>query len=391
MSERSYYGKIDPEIEFEKAKQMASSVRFYAAGSDGGFVDKPGSKIDVETCVWQEQPVPMFYWGVGEAKQRIYFHQAFSFHPDAVQELLSQDAPPFKGPREGRIFVVDTGWPVGGRPNGALPRDEDTIDFDVAYGHGPAIVDVIRTVGGEGVDVQLRQVRFANSALPGVPIFRHPDGGLVRGFSEDMLLATLNELRTELRLGDVVNLSLGAVACPGDLGETPGDKRLFDWLTTLPDGVEVVVAAGNHGCDVPSWPAAYGSNLRSPSPALSHVHAVGSRSDDGTQTIHDFSARGSAWVHEWENGLEVGFNLPPTGSVGRKDRRWTGTSFAAPQFAVKRLPMAKATQPGGGPQNPDRAKAVADQASPAFGNAIPAGGHVTDGNRQRDRSGRIGG
>lgn len=356
------------------------SVRFFADGEE-----VHGGKIEVTTCDCAGHKVPMFYVGVGGEAERILFPQAFSFHPDAVKDLKSAGtAPTPKGRRTGTIFVVDTGWPTmqnaidnnaPGKPN--LKDQVDPINFDVVHEHGPAIEHVIRSSGGDGINIQLRQIRFAKvGQLPGVPVFEHAnaitksgDPVLVRGFTVGMLMATLTDLETELqqlpeheRAKTKVNLSLGAVACPEHL-TTQGDQDLYNWLRRVTDkdglGIEVVVAAGNHGTNVPTWPAAFGMLSSAQGDPIDGVHAVGSgEGPRGNAVAHSFSAWGDDWIpkNNWENGQNIAFDsYQVTGVSMAGDAAWSGTSFAAPQFAVSLLPLEA---PAGGGKDNDRPKAT---------------------------------
>lgn len=314
-----------------------------------------------------DDAIPMFYYGTGVDAQRVYFLNAFSFHPDAMKDLTKPGKSPADVARRGRVFVVDTGWKSN--PGGANAWDIDPISYDVAHEHGPAIVKVIKMAGGNEVDVHLRQVRFDLATVPGVPMFEHPHAVdstgaplKVRGFTSGMLLATLDALYEELEglsteVSDfaettVVNLSLGSVA-PAEALTTNDDARLYEWLVNVTKlGVQVVVAAGNHGTSALSWPAAHGS-ASAKWEQLPGVHAVGSRDLD-SNTLHPFSARG--WVDKWHDGLDVRYDVGAS---------WSGTSFAAPRYAAALLPElqgGRATPAT--PLTPGTAPAPASPATP---------------------------
>jgi len=359
---------INPELELEKTLAMAESVEAFkpnTSGDPGGAFVPPGFEISVDVeHSWNGAPIPSMYLESGGQRERVYVHQAFLFHPDTARDLGNAGTNrPNKGARDGRIFVVDTGHVMGtsGAQN-ALARGEwwnvDPLTDDVAHEHGPAIVDMIKACGGSDVDVFLRQVRFDQSPS-GFPVFTHPDPHpitgdpmKVRGFTEGMLIAALNDMADDLQEGDVVNLSLGAVAHPEAL-QTPGDEWIYNWLQEVTaQGVRVVVAAGNHGTTVPTWPAAHGTSV-SPFGQLENVFAVGS-SASGANDRHTFSAY--EWVPHWENGRDVRFTS--RGPQGQTAASWDGTSFAAPQFAVGLLPPLE-----DGTSNPS--SPVIDRAGPA--------------------------
>lgn len=360
-------GPVDPAVEYEKVCEMAASVRAFRPnmsgegngdGDNGVWPDDCPIDIEVEAGVLKNgTPFPMLYWTVDGVRQRIHIPQAFLFHPDTARELKDIDPGPVEGSeRSGKIVVVDTGWVAGTHQAAdAQSWDIDPLSADVVHEHGPAIVDIIGREGGDGIDVHLRQVRFdlpANGNVPpAIPVFEYedPDTGepmLVRGFTDTMLMETLELLAAEavmneegeeellLQKGDIVNLSLGAAAGPEHL-TTPGDVRLYAWLVRMQErGVTVVCAAGNHGTEVPTWPAAHGTNV-SPFGQLDNVYAVGSSSSGDSNGRHHFSAHG--WVPEWTNGFEVGFDSEYGSEPDAPDACWSGTSFAAPRFAVSLL------------------------------------------------------
>lgn len=332
---------LDLEQELAKVVAMGANARgvvIQDGRPTGQLVD---INVQVENCTWEGEAIPAMRWvrpnSEKEGGEPLYFFRAYSFHPGTQRSLAEAPAPDAKDKRIGKIIVVDTGWrDQASAPPGTSALDIDPITNDLIAGHGPAIVDIIEHVGGTSVDVQLMQVRFGNV----IPVFIHPNipGEFFRGFPETALEDTLNELRGQLNSGDVINLSLGTIFCEGSVDS---DDRIGPLLEQVIDARDVsfVVAAGNHGNEVPSWPAAHGRlGLR-----LSRVHAVGS----GTPAIaDDFSARGG-WVGHWEDGSDVGYDpqgtMPP--GVGKSGASWSGTSFAAPQFAVELLPRVPVVGP----------------------------------------------
>lgn len=330
--------------------------------------------------------------GESPSTNLIYFARTFSFHPGAVASALTSPViRPDDGlpDRSGRIFVVDTGW--GPDVRGKDDRDMDPMLDDVVFGHGPAIVQLITDLVGGQAEVHLRQIDFfkedvrdANNNVvdpatihcmrdtngnPCIPVFEGQDylGNTIRyrGFDTPALMSTLRRVEREVEKGDVVNLSIGTVACPDDLHNDP----VAAWVRRVTHrGVDVVVAAGNHECDIPSWPAAYTTQpglKKSPayggprpdaaklagsagSSDVGRLYSVGSGRSDTYH--HEFSAHGTfipgaaSWVTHWENGnnVPVDRNAKGDSAVASTTRSvvWSGTSFAAPRLAARLLPAA---------------------------------------------------
>ncbi|MFF5296101.1 S8 family peptidase [Paractinoplanes globisporus] len=112
---------------------------------------------------------------------------------------------------------------------------------------------------------------------------------------------------------DVVCMAFGRV--PGD----HSDQRLLDemkWLLgeLAGQGVQLVASAGNDHQDSPIYPAAF-DTVTAVGAGFGHYHA-------------DFSNYGD-WVDRYRDGVDV-FSILP----GEKWARWTGTSFAAANFAA---------------------------------------------------------
>lgn len=291
----------------------------------------------------------------GYVRLRLYTHQIYIFHPDVGPVDIGMDAsdPLQSGTEPNRVWVVDTGWndpqfqaadPANSDPFAVFPGDR-------ARGHGPAIVDLIDDLLGPQTpnhdpQVHLHAVRYGSFPV----VLPAPDGSLVRAFDEFALWNTLRALEDNLQPGDVVNLSLGAVACPKSM---VGD-RVGAWIASHPDQT-FVVAAGNHSTSAPSFPAAYGQVSPAtsrppelePTETLENVISVGSAviADLGKihadnrgsgYTPHDFSAQRANWIMYWANGENVPVDhYDFAAKAGKKSATWTGTSFAAPKIAAQ--------------------------------------------------------
>jgi len=362
--------------QYVRTQQMVTTAK--GIGADGEPLPL-AAQFEVKECQWNEQQVPVLLVPNSDPPRLVYFFRTFSFHPGTAASLATPPALQELNPeRRGRIFVIDTG------SNQNEPFDADEIDpysGDDVYGHGQAIAELIDTLSGEEVQVHLRGVDFFKGSVldkagnPCIPIFEltDPDTGdtfVFRGFDSAALESTLSRVYSELKLGDVVCLSLGTVACPDDLTADP----VADWLRKFTaKGVEVVVAAGNHGCDVPSWPAAYatgpggvdpiganrGAGAVAGTAGAGRVFSVGS----GTVSKPDkFSARSVAqsinprdqWVTDWADGSAVPVahpkfaRRPDPKNKGQMlpNATWSGTSFAAPRFAATLLKEVSAEQAG---------------------------------------------
>ena len=131
-----------------------------------------------------------------------------------------------------------------------------------------------------------------------------------------------------LKKFDILVLSLGALSCPSLMGE---NDPIYQVLRDRLGGKEVVVAAGNHGDDRPSYPAAYG--VASSYIPLTNVTSVGSTNSAKTAPSA-FSGKGS-FVQVNKPAENVIVHYPNSDNVGDPQwRRWSGTSFAAPQHAA---------------------------------------------------------
>ncbi|MEM7093225.1 MAG: S8 family serine peptidase [Actinomycetota bacterium] len=345
----------------------------YMANHAKGLADD-GTLVDLEqpvwvdlSCEWRGAPLPVLRIGSAPEALLLYVHYGYLFHPDATPEEVDVDSAKAldRTDEGGVIHVVDTGHC---RPGTHLDHERDpfinSAHKDMAYGHGPAIVSLLEELLEEapGIEIQLHQVRYdqgvATVKHPGqvgsVPVVMPvPNGSgtdLIRSFDENALIATLKGLGA-LRAGSIVNLSLGAVDCPGKRGDDP--VRAF---IEQNQQATFVVAAGNHTNDAPSWPAAYGDEdptRRMPELAgatyLANVVSVGSGDGvdaDGRATAHHFSAKpdpdpspNSSWIRRWENGYEVPVDHPlhdPAAKpLEQENATWSGTSFAAPKIAAR--------------------------------------------------------
>lgn len=226
------------------------------------------------------------------------------------------------GPGSARIAVIDTGfWPDSIKESGferfsAVHRYE--VDDDV-YAPG---TDRIQPYGGHGTAATARLLAVSGSRSVSVEVRDCLIGGAVDE------LAIVADLERVVRAGvDVVSVQAGLYARPGN---TP---KAFDMfyrrvLSRHPQTV-VVAAAGNHGTDVPFWPAAY-----------SWTTAVGSltRGGDARTSWSNFGY----WVDAYVSG-ESALVPFPNGAYTYVDKTsaaftnghavWSGTSFATPVVA----------------------------------------------------------
>jgi hypothetical protein len=113
-----------------------------------------------------------------------------------------------------------------------------------------------------------------------------------------------------------------------------GDAEPFDEvreeLTRLVRaGVTIVASAGNDGCDIPVYPAAYAAELPG-------VVSVGARTSPTDRA--PFSNYGP-WVREWRDGTNAISVMPLIPKEGKDFAEgdnyawWSGTSFAAARYA----------------------------------------------------------
>ncbi|SDT63285.1 S8/S53 family peptidase [Jiangella sp. DSM 45060] len=226
------------------------------------------------------------------------------------------------GPGRPRVAVVDTGYfPEAGIDSGfsrfsAVKKYE--IDDDV-YVPG---TDEIRPYGGHGTATTARLL--AVSGAEGVEV--EVRDCLLGGAVDE--LAIVEDLEKVIKGGaNVVSVQAGLYARPGN---TP---KSFDLLyrrvvSKHPDTV-IVAAAGNHGTDVPFWPAAY-----------SWVTAIGALTTGG-----DYRAPWSNfgyWVDAYTPGESTVIPYPngrydyideTSARFSNGHAIWSGTSFAAPVVA----------------------------------------------------------
>lgn len=235
------------------------------------------------------------------------------------------DPPPRRGRMVGRVGIIDTGFAdfsstaesgrfagIDQAPFSVDEPDADPADgkLDWEAGHGTFIAGQIRSVVPDAEIVIIK-------GLDGFGSIAEAD------LCQLMVLAARRGV-------DVLNLSLGGYAlddeCPSGLAATLAQ------LSYQRDLV-VVAAAGNKGSDRPFWPA-----------ASKHVVAVGALNDTGGWPAWftnfgpwvDACAPGvdrTSWFFGFEGELDA---VPLSGVVEAFEywACWSGTSFAAPQFAA---------------------------------------------------------
>ena len=244
--------------------------------------------------------------------------------PPAPADPCWAAGPPGEAP-SGRVGLIDTGFAdfsgtaEAGRDQGIdqapvsvdVP-DADPVDgrLDWEAGHGTFIAGQIR------------------HALPGgtIVVLKGLDGF---GSIEEADLGHLMVL-IDRRGIDVLNLSLGGYALDD---ERPAGVAAALARLVYQRDVVVVAAAGNKGVDRPFWPA-----------ASKHVVAVGALNEAGGWPAW-FTNFGSwvdacapgvdrcSWFFRFNGGLDA---VPLPDVVEDYDywATWSGTSFAAPQFAA---------------------------------------------------------
>ncbi len=235
-----------------------------------------------------------------------------------------QPLPP-QGAPGGRVGVIDTGFAdfsgtaeavraqgIDEAPQSVDVPDADPVDgkLDWEAGHGTFIAGQVR------------------DALPGgtIVVLKGLDGF---GTMEEADLGHLMVL-IDRRGIDVLNLSLGGYALDD---EPPAGLAASLAQILYRHDLVVAAAAGNKGLDRPFWPAAF-----------KHVVGVGALNERGGWPAWftnfgpwvDACAPGvdvCSWFFHFDGGLDA---VPLPGVVENFDywARWTGTSFAAPQFAA---------------------------------------------------------
>ncbi len=229
-----------------------------------------------------------------------------------------------KGPSVGRVGIIDTGFAdfagtgEAGRVSGVVraPGSLDAPDADPAdgmldweAGHGTFIAGQIRHVLPNAEIIVVK-------GLDGFGSISEAD------LCHLMIIAAKRGV-------DVLNLSLGGYAlddeCPSGLAATIA-KLIYQ------RDLVIVAAAGNKGTDRPFWPA-----------ASRHVVAVGALNAPGGWPAWftnfgpwvDACAPGVdcvSWFFDFEGGLDA---VPlPIAEDFDFWASWSGTSFAAPQFAA---------------------------------------------------------
>ncbi len=184
--------------------------------------------------------------------------------------------------------------PVAGDSGSVAVIDAEPNKTHALDQHGAFIVSLINSMGVEA------------TLYPAENISTDPDMLL---FDDRSVIAAIGEAATGEH--DVINLSLGAYACPGF-----EPMPLLNALSLLEnEGMSVVASAGNDGSSQHTYPAAA-------------FIGVGSVNKARAQSC--FSNHGD-WVRYWVVGEEVlaGYSDLANGAT------WSGTSFAAPQVAAQ--------------------------------------------------------
>lgn len=221
-----------------------------------------------------------------------------------------------------KVAVIDTGFfPDAAKDSGfgrfsAVTKYE--IDDDV-YVPG---TDEIRPYGGHGTATTARLLAASGAESIKVEVRDCLIGGAVDE------LAIVEDIEKVVRAGvDIVSVQAGLYARPGT---TPKSfDLLYRRVLSKNPGTVLVAPAGNHGTDMPFWPAAY-----------SWVTAVGALTRGG-----DYRAPWSNFGY-WVDAYTPGENtvIPyPNGRYSYIDDTsarfsnghalWSGTSFAAPVVA----------------------------------------------------------
>lgn len=193
---------------------------------------------------------------------------------------------------DGNGYIDDVhGWDF-------VDADADPTDLN---GHGTVVAGII---AAENNGVGPTGVAYGASIMP-IRVLDASGGGSYPAMIKGIRYATANGAR-------VINLSMG------------GRQASSELLTAIREaedaGVLVVMAAGNSGSAVPSFPAAYAGQMGL---------AVGAI--DATGTLAGFSSRAG--------GVPIGYVSAPGVSVvstipGNRSATWTGTSMAAPHVAA---------------------------------------------------------
>jgi len=280
----------------------------------------------------------------------LYFLQSWCFHPGAV---------PGPGPGNGigsipgsptrQVLVVDTARMAAQGTKGRY-ADDGLLDpwEDAVSGHGHAIADLIGRMTNGGED---KCKLFGMRPIGGHSYyFEYTGGEHVRAFSQDMLIENLKAADATYSDAEVLNLSLGTSCPPAAMVNDPIGQWIDGWVS---DGFtkgldrQVVAAAGNHQTCVPNWPAAHCADWSNPVEATvkgkhgkthryrDRIYSVGSHKLDQSKNNKKvpFSAKDDdrdSWITDERLGRDVKVECPDP-----LDDAWTGTSFAAPQFAAE--------------------------------------------------------
>jgi subtilisin family serine protease len=212
-------------------------------------------------------------------------------------------------PVQGQQFSVEAGWSAY-VPIPSPPLDGDKRDLGTHWGHGTFIAGLIRMAAPHA---RLLSVRVM-SAMGKV--------------SELNVVSALGWLADEIDRGRRVDVVLTAFGRRADAYD-PGLADLRTALKKLSDRrVPVVAAAGNHGSDVPEYPAAFAAD-----PELSVV-SVGASEEKSAEHPEPYSNFGD-WVRQWQVGSNIIslMSLPPGYDPADRYAWWSGTSFSAATYA----------------------------------------------------------
>ncbi|WP_162606335.1 S8/S53 family peptidase [Jiangella asiatica] len=226
------------------------------------------------------------------------------------------------GQGEARVAVVDTGFLPEVAKDSGFERFAAVKKYEVDDDVFVPGTDQIRPYGGHGTAATARLLAVSGAQSVSVEVRDCLIGGAVDE------LAIVEDLEKVVHAGvEVISVQAGLYARPGN---TP---KAFDMfyrrvLSRHPKTV-IVAAAGNHGTDVPFWPAAY-----------SWTTAVGSltRNGDSRTSWSNFGY----WVDTYTSGESTVVPFP-NGSYTYVDKTstrftnghaiWSGTSFATPVVA----------------------------------------------------------
>jgi hypothetical protein len=290
---------------------------------------KPAYRYAVATVEDNPQDRKLFYQGMGKKSGHgtVAWLSAPSFEmPD--REAVSGAGRPV-------IALLDSGvmdheWLhddgrlsfLIGSPEPPTPPDDkgDVEELGSHRGHGTFMAGLIRLAAPRARVLSVKVM---------------DDHGQVE---EGRLLAELDKLAVSFDSQpiDVVCMAFGQRRDGDDPAEFDPVREALRRLTEK--GVKIVASAGNDGCDIPVYPAAYAVEL----PGM--VVSVGARTR-GSLTGRAPSSNYGPWVREWRDGTDIVSVMPlvplvPLVPENGKDHAnaanyawWSGTSFAAATYA----------------------------------------------------------